>query len=125
MSAASDTKFRALATRLINQNGRTMTLVLQKSDCPEDPNKPYEPAPDRKRKVSVKAVAFPIDTKRIDGTVIQKGDINVFIAAADVGDIELSLKDELIDGNVTYRIEKFETIRPGDGKIMYELVVRR
>ena len=123
--------FRLLAERLINENGRSMTLTRKDQDNPTDPTKPWRTS------TEVAEISFPVvgvfidyEKDEVDGTLILRGDKRVLVAAKDIDDqsptnTKVEDYNSITDGTVVYRIINAQVIEPGDTRILYDLQVRQ
>lgn len=116
--------FVALAKRLIDANGRAVSIV-QLSNDPEDAAKPWRgPADPRdSNSVTVSGIgAFvPISGGNLGITFQDSGpDDKVFIfPAADDEGKKLEDFDEVVDGTTRYKIQETQFLQPGAARIMY------
>lgn len=123
--------FRLLAERLINENGRTMTLTRQDQGNASDPTKPWRSS------TGAAEISFPVvgvvieyEKDEVDGTLILRGDKRLLVAAKDIDDASpanTKVEDysKITDGAVVYRIINAQVIEPGDTRILYDLQVRQ
>lgn len=117
----------ATAKRLIEANGRNVTLV-RKNQTPADAAKPWrQPASAANETVgTVKGVFYPIEEKLEDGSIIRKAEEKVMIAhdsldpAQNIEDI-----DHILDGTNVYKVIEACPLGPGSVRIAYEFVVKR
>src|SRR3546814_14993330 len=79
--------FRLLAERLINENGRSLTLVRKDQGNPVDPLKPWR-ASTNAAEISFAIVGVFIEYEKdeVDGTIVKRGDKRLLLAAKDVDD---------------------------------------
>ena len=121
-----------LAERLIEENGRTFTLV-QAGETAVDPAKPYGPDTTAgQTRHTVLGVITEFENEDIDGTLIRRGDKRCLIAHNSIVDVASGTEsliieefDTLEDGTEVWKIEGVETIHPGDTRIMYDLQLRK
>jgi len=66
----------------------------------------------------------PFSLSEIDGTSILARDKRAHISAQDIGDVQISPKDRIIDGGRQYDIIEVDDISPGEQKILYICQVR-
>jgi hypothetical protein len=121
-------RMAATAKRLIEGNGRTVTLV-RLSRSPEDTDKPWrgpdltpDPVPPA---ITCKAVIIPYVEKEVDGSNIKHGDKRAYIAETSLDEIEIETYDRLVDASVIYKIVIASLLNPGDVRLLYELQLRR
>ena len=133
---------RALATRLINKNGRTIRLKKVGAAAPQDPTplEPWDPEGDQAILPAVpntdktppstnpnpllKGVVIPVTRDRVDDTLVRVNDQMCYISAADIGSIEITTRDRIIDRNREFTIVEVTDISPGDQKVLYMLQLR-
>ena len=126
---ADPVKLAATAKRLIDANGRTVTLVKHDS-VPSDPDMPWRGVSTPvAATVTGKAVFVPRTqalasfAEYIDGTLTE-GEYALFPASDDDG-YDLELFDVMIDDSVNWKIVLTEIIAPGDTRILYMFQVKR
>ncbi len=125
--------FQLLAERLIEANGRTLSLVRRDQDNPTDPAKPWRGSTEANEiTVVVKGVFTEFEREDFDGTLVRRGDKRVLIAAKSVTDegggaanLKIEDYDHILDGGVRWKIMKAELIEPGPLRIMFDLQVRQ
>jgi hypothetical protein len=125
--------FRNLAERLIEANGRTISLVRRDQDNPTDPAKPWRGSTEAAEiTVVVKGVFIEFEKEDFDGTLVRRGDKRVLIAAKSVTDegggaanLKIEDYDHILDGGTRWKIMKAELIEPGDTRILFDLHVRQ
>lgn len=126
------TSFRNLAERLIEVNGRTLSLVRRDQGNPTDPAKPWRGSTEAATiTVIVKGIFIEFDAEDFDGTLVRRGDKRVLIADKSVTDegggsanLKIEDYDHILDGGTRWKIMKAELIEPGDTRIMFDLHVR-
>lgn len=131
--ALNYTSLRATAERLIEENGRTLTLVRKDQGNPVDPAKPWRASTGAAEiTVDVIGVVLEFEKDEVDGTLVLKTDKRVFVADKSVVDeggsaANLKIEDysDLVDGTTRYRIINPTTIEPGGQRIYYDLQVRQ
>ena len=125
--------FRLLAERLIEENGRDLSLVRRDQGNPTDPAKPWRGSTEADEiTVVVKGVVIGFEKEDFDGTLVRRGDKQILIAdksVIDEGGSASNLKiedyDHVLDGDVRWKILTAELIEPGDTRIMFDLHVRQ
>ena len=81
------TSFQNLAERLIEENGRTISLVRRDQANPTDPAKPWRGSTEADEiTVVVKGVFVEYEKMDFDGSLVRRGDKRVLIAAKSVTD---------------------------------------
>ena len=125
--------FRTVAERLIEENGRDLSLVRRDQGNPVDSAKPWRDSTEAATiTVIVKGVIIDFDKEDVDGSLVRRGDKQVLISdksVIDEGGSAANLKiedyDEVLDAGVRWKIIQANTIEPGDTRIMYDLQVRQ
>lgn len=131
--ALNYTQLRQTAERLIEENGRSLTLVRKDQGNPSDPAKPWRGSTDADEiSVTVIGVVIEFEKDEVDGTLILREDKRVFISDKSVTDeggsapnLQIEDYSDLIDGATRYRIINPTTIEPGDQRIYYDMQVRQ
>jgi len=124
---ANYVKLAATAKRLIELNGRTVTLV-RKVRTPADSAKPWRgPSGTGNTTVaSPKAVVYPAVEKNEDGQLVSRGFEKALIAHDSLSSPQdLTDIDSIVDGGVTYKVIKAHRVGPGDVTIHYEFDLKR
>lgn len=117
------TRIASTAQRLINDNGRDVSLK-RISRTPGDSNKPWRGPAAAEESFTVKAVVFPYEEKDVDGSIVRLGDKRMYVAANALGQ-EMATMDAVEDGGVRYRIVVANIIAPGAVSVVYEIQLRR
>ncbi len=125
--------FRTLAERLIEENGRDISLVRRDQGNPVDSAEPWRASTEAATiTVVVKGVIIEFETEDFDGTLVRRGDKRVLISDKSVideggGATNLIIEDydHVLDAGVRWKIINADTIEPGDTRIMYDLQVRK
>lgn len=125
--------FRNLAERLIEENGRTLTLLRQDIGNFTDPAKPWADSTEAGEiRFDVLGVVIEFEKEAIDGETVRLGDKQILIAAKSVEDesgsttnIDIEDYDIILDGTVRWTIVQVELIEPGPSRILYEVHVSR
>ena len=129
----SYTSFQALAERLIELNGRDLSLVRRDQGNPTDPAMPWRGSTEAAEiTVTVKGVFTEFEKEDFDGSLVRRGDKRVLIAAKSVTDeggsaanLKIEDYDYVLDGAVRWKILTAELIEPGPLRIMFDLQVRQ
>jgi hypothetical protein len=120
-------KLAATALRLVDKNGKTIT-VRKLAGTAADPTKPWRGPADPRSPTAdsqdVRAVEVGVDTLTKMGKVIKKTDIpdNVekcYIVAPGLATPALDDFDEVIDGDVQARIVLMKPLKPADTVLIY------
>lgn len=125
--------FQNLAERLIEANGRTLSLVLRDPGNLTDPAKPWRGSTEADEvTVVVTGVFIEFEKEDFDGTLVRRGDKRVLIAAKSVTDegssaanLKIEDYDHVLDATVRWKIITAELIEPGPLRIMFDLQVRQ
>ncbi len=125
--------FRLLAERLIEANGRDLSLVRRDQGNPVDAAKPWRASTEAGLiTVIVKGVFIEFEQEDFDGSLVRRGDKRILIAdksVIDEGGNALNLKvedfDHILDATVRWKIVTAVLIEPGDTRIMFDLQVRK
>jgi len=127
---ADFTALAATAKRLIDANGRSIT-VRKLTDVPTDSAKPWRGA-SRAVQDSVTGVGVFVSTAPGElgfGVVNEDGLLRgrkvVFFAAADDGGKLLETYNEILDDSTLWRIVDYQILDPGDVRLLYMFMVER
>ena len=133
--AINYTAFRLLAERLINENGRSLTLQREDQVNPVDVAEPWraaDPAGANIVSLTVLGVFIEYEKEDFDGSLVRRGDKRVLVAAKDTEDVRTGTEnilvedfDTLLDGAEIWKIITVEVIEPGPLRVMYDLQVRK
>jgi hypothetical protein len=120
---ANFTKLAATALRLINANGRTVTIVHQ-GNTPTDPTKPWRGEDTTVRaSVTGTGVFTSLEALNPDNTK-REGQMLLFAASADESN-DLEEFDQVVDGARYWKIVRAEVIGPADTRVLYKFEVSR
>ena len=130
--AVVHSNFQDLAVRLIRKNGRPVSIRRDLGEVLVDPSKPWLGKTPNTRDVRTTA-AFLDNTKRdlllmlpgqADQQTILEADLGraVFIAAKGLG-FEITIADQLVDGDQVWEIKKVKLIKPGPTPVVFVLTV--
>lgn len=123
------TDFSALAKRLIDKNGRPITIV-NLGETPADPTKPWRGAADaRAEATEVPGTgAFVTGAPGELGITFENGapdsQVVLFPAADDDGET-LEDFDEIVDGSTRWRIVETKILQPGTTRFIYAFLVEQ
>ena len=130
--ALNYTNFRNLAERLIEENGRTLTLVRLDQGNPADPAKPWRESTDvGEITFAVLGVFIEFEKEDFDGTLVRRGDKRILVAdqsvvdASNASNLKIEDYDFVQDVSTRWKIMTAETIEPGPLRIFYDLHVRQ
>ncbi len=121
---ADFTEEAALAKELINENGRSVTLILA-GDSPLETAKPHrgQSVPHR---ASVTGIAvFSVNSVFTERDGDRRGIQYALFAADDDQGYDLEVFNEMHDGDVEWRIMDVQVLDPGEPRILYEFRVER
>lgn len=122
--------FQLLAERLINENGRSLTLVRRDQGNPVSPTEPWRASTDASEiSFPVLGVFIEYEKEDVDGTLVKRGDKRLLVAAKDIEDTAPANEnvedyDEVVDGGESWRIMDVNVIEPGATRILYDIQVR-
>lgn len=120
-------KFAALATRLINKNGRLISLQMLSAE-PEDPNKPWKGSgvPTVSQSVDVQAVFLPASGGGFGKDIIDEELLKRVsqIALVEPKQEGLELFTQIADGEI-YKIEWAQALKPANKTVLYLIGVAR
>lgn len=125
--------FRNLAERLIEENGRALSLVRRDQGNPVDPAKPWRASTEAAEIiVPVLGVFIDFEKEDFDGSLVRRGDKRILIADKSVIDeggsaanLQIEDYDHVLDGAVRWKILTANLIEPGTIRIMFDLQVRQ
>ncbi len=124
---------KALAERLVEANGRNLTLVRRDQGNLVDPTEPWRGSTEAAEiSFVVKGVFTEFEKEDIDGSLVRRGDKRVLIADQSVIDesggasnLKIEDYDHILDDGVRWKILSVENIQPGPIKIFYDVHVRQ
>jgi hypothetical protein len=120
-------RIAATAKRLIEENGRDVTLI-KKTRAPADSAAPWRgpTSPGNTTVDTIKAVIYPKEEKNSEGELVYMG-YEVAMLAHDslAAPSDLTTLDAVVDEGLTYKVTKASKIGPGDTVITYELHLKR
>jgi len=116
---------QATALRLIARNGEQASLQVRVDGAPADAAKPWEPAVPTVTSQTVDAVFLELAEKRIDNTLVQRGDMEVLVAWSGLTVFPDANASQIVrvDGSI-WEIVKVEPLQPNEDIILYSLIVR-
>lgn len=129
------TSLRLTAERLINENGRALTLQRHDQSNPlvvAEPWRTPDPAGANVVSLAVLGVFTEFEKEDFDGSLVRRGDKRVLIAAKDLEDVQTGTEnikiedfDTLLDGTEIWKILSAEVIEPGSLRVLFDLQVRK
>lgn len=121
-------KLAATAERLIEANGRSVT-VTQQGQTPTDPTKPWrgQSTPVRDSVVGIAVVVDPAtmgyEVQNVDN--VKRADMLVLFAANNDGGKSLENFDTITDGSIVWKILRTQVLKPGATRLLYIFEVAR
>lgn len=117
---------QATALRLIARNGEAASLQVRVDGAPADSAKPWEPAAPTTTSQTVNAVFLELANRRIDGTLVLRGDMEVLLAWSGLTVFPDANASQIVrvDGTI-WEVIKVEPLQPNEEVILYSLIVRR
>lgn len=125
------TEMAAVATAMIAEFGRTITIAKSGQSTPVVSGKPWHSGyADADVTIpNVKAFFTTGDAsdehRNIGATLIREGKEGFLIDASSIGDEDLKTYERIIDGSETWTIERVERLKPGDTALLYGVEVRK
>jgi len=123
---------RNLAERLIETNGRTLSLVRRDQGNPVDVAKPWRDSTEAAEiTVAVLGVFIEYEKEDFDGSLVRRGDKRLLVSdksvtdASSAANLKIEDYDHVLDGTVRWKIITAEAVEPGPLRIMYDLQVRQ
>jgi len=120
---ANFTAMAAVAKRLIDANGRTVTLIQQGSD-PLDLTKPWRGQSTPVR-ASVSGKAVFTDTNTVNPDNAKRKRQGMLFAASNDSGLGLEDFDIVEDGSIQWKIVSVSVIGPADTRVLYKFEVTR
>jgi hypothetical protein len=117
-------RLAALAQRLIDKNGREITVQHFPTGDLADADKPWRPDASDATEQGAKAVFLDYSIKEIDGTNVLMGDQKMYASPLALGEFSPAVGDLVVDGSVTYTIKNVKPLQPGDTMVLYEAQLR-
>ena len=115
-----------VAQRLINDNGRSLTITLR-SRAPADPTKPWNGpslAANATTTINVVGVIGMHEEYDPHPDLVRSGDKQAYISALDTDPSLVEHFDILDDGDDRWKIDKVDLIAPGPTRVIYLLKLR-
>ena len=130
--ALNYTRLAATAERLIEENGRILSLI-KGGEVVANPCKPYGPdAVTGDLSYDVIGVIVMFENEAFDGTLIMRGDKRALVAhnsvveeATGTQSVVIEKFDRLLDGLEDWKIIDVTSWQPGDTRIFYDLQLRK
>jgi hypothetical protein len=127
-------KFVALAKRLIEKHGRLVTL-RKISETPNDTDKPWRGNDDDTSasddiSITAKTLMKGLFYEDSPDNEVRRAVQDAVVAAAsavDTNGAQVDLKgfDQLIDGDIVWKIDKVQEVKPGDLVILWKLRLKQ
>jgi hypothetical protein len=122
---ADFTRLAATAERLIEKNGRTVTVTKQ-GKTPTDSTKPWRGlSTPGVASVTGKAVFVEPSKLQRNEDNVKRAEQGVYFAANNDGGQALETFDTLLDGASTWKILSAELLKPASKKLLYIFAVAR
>lgn len=112
----------ALAKRLIDKKGRTVT-VLRRETAANDPDEPWEVDEVQRLKFDAKAVVFPVESRYVDNDTVRVTDKQMYLAAADA-EFPITPECKVRDKGYDLQVIRVDVLEPGDQAVLYTVIVR-
>lgn len=129
-------KLAATALKLINANGRSVSLSVS-SRTPTDPTMPWRGTDGTATTITVKAVIYPFDFAEVASggskeaysrdlihDNVRRGDMQAIVAASAIVGIDPLKADYMLDGTITWHVINVAAIQPGDTAVAYTFHLR-
>jgi hypothetical protein len=113
--------FANVANNLLTKFGSTATLTSKPAGTYDPNNSTASVTPVTQ---SVTAVAFPYPAKLVDGTMVQVGDFQAFVAPSGVTTAPQAA-DKFTYLGVVYTVINVKVLNPAGTVILYEMQVRK
>lgn len=127
------TPIKVVTERLIEDHGRSLTLVIRDT-TPDNAAQPWRGPADPGTdiiKIAIGVNVHPFSksffgTEFIDedGKLIRRTDKSILFAENSVAGFDMTLVDLLIDGSITYKVDRVNVLDPGDTPILYEVDIK-
>lgn len=121
-------KLAATAKRLIDANGRTVTVRKQGS-TPVDPAKPWrgQSTPEADSVTGKAVFVSPSDLGYVveNQDNVKRADQVALFSANDDGGKALETFDTIVDGSVEWKILRTEVLKPADTRLIYQFEVSK
>ena len=127
------TPIKAVAENLIENFGRSLTLVIRDT-TPDNASQPWKGPADPGTDIIKVAIGVNVDpisdsffgTEFTDeeGKLIRRTGKAILFAENSVAGFDMTLVDLLIDGSVTYKVDRVNVLDPGDTPILYEVDIK-
>ena len=122
---ANFTRLAATAKRLVDKNGRSVTLTKQ-GKTPTDATKPWRGlSTPTVSTVTGKAVFVEPSKEQRNVDNVKRADAVVYFAANNDAGQALETFDTLLDGTTIWKINRAELLKPATKKLLYILEVAR
>lgn len=112
----------ALAKRLIDKKGRTVT-VRKPNVAPTDTDKPWDVQENPPLTFDAKAVVVPMESRYVDGSTVLLTDKLMYVAAADAT-FPITTDCRVADRGYENQIIMVDTLEPGEQAVLYTVAVR-
>lgn len=114
----------ATALRLIEANGRAISIRKVTTAAPPDPAKPWIPGAEGTADTAAIGVFFDTERSAITNETIPADQSVLLVAASGLGVTPIG-KDRVVDGSDVWEVVKVNTLKPGATVLLYELMVKK
>lgn len=123
---------QALAQRMITKFGRTITVLKSNNTTEVSPGKPWKGYTEADTELAAVPAVFVADFGQLlvdmsdneFASLIARDENACMVAKLDVPSDDLTDNHKVIDGSVTYQIERVLQFRPGPVVIFYVLILK-
>lgn len=122
---ANTAGLKNLATKLIGTQGNSQVVQIRRVTDGAAGATPWKPASPTSADESVNGTVLAISDEKVDGTLVQRGDRLVLIAAQDVKNGKPTTADSIVIGGAQHKIINMEVVGPSGDDILYKVQVRQ
>lgn len=115
----------AVALRLIQANGRAVSLRKVTTGAPGDSAKPWVPGAEATADTTATGVFLDTQRSFITGELIPTDESVLLLSASELGALVPINKDRIVDGSDVWEVTKVDTLEPGDTALLYELRIKK
>jgi len=127
------TPIKATVKRLIEDRGRSFTLIIRDT-TPDNAAQPWRGPAEPGTDITLVAIGVNIDsvaesffgTEYIDedDKLIRRTGKSILFAADSVSGIDMTLLDIITDGSIKYKVDRVNELAPGSTPILYEVDIK-
>lgn len=131
--AFSYTQIKATVKRLIEDRGRSFTLIIRDT-TPSNASQPWRGPAEPGTDITLTAIGvnipsivksfFGTDYTDEEGRLIRRTGKSILFAEDSVSGIDMTLIDIILDGSVKYKVDKINELAPGNTPILYEVDIK-